>query len=94
VTPIREINHSEIFEVYPNPFVDKLQVKIQSESIQKAEVSFSDITGRIILRKEIALSIGENFADFDQIQNVNDFLFLKVKTQSGVMELKKVVRVK
>jgi hypothetical protein len=79
---------------FPNPFVDKLQVKILSQKAQKAEVTFSDITGRIILKKNIELSSGENFLDFDQIQNVNDFLFLKVKTVSGWMELKKVVRVK
>jgi hypothetical protein len=47
----------------------------------------------VILKKDIELASGENFVDFDQIQNVNDFLFLKVKTASGVMELKKVVRV-
>lgn len=79
---------------FPNPFVDKLQVKILSQKAQKAEVTFSDITGRIILKKNIELVEGENFVDFDQIQNVNDFLFLKVKTVSGWMELKKVVRVK
>lgn len=79
---------------FPNPFVDKLQVKILSQKAQKAEVTFSDITGRIILKKNIELVEGENFVDFDQIQNVNDFLFLKVKTVSGLMELKKVVRVK
>jgi hypothetical protein len=79
---------------FPNPFVDKLQVKILSQSIQKAEVSFTDITGRIILRKDMELSIGENFVDFDQIQNVNDFLFLKVKTANGVMELEKVIRMR
>jgi hypothetical protein len=86
---------SEILRVtaFPNPFVDKLQVKILSQNTQKAEVSFSDITGRVILKKHIELVSGENFVDFDQIQNVNDFLFLKVKTASGVMELKKVVRV-
>ncbi|MCP9761701.1 CotH kinase family protein [Lacihabitans soyangensis] len=78
---------------FPNPFVDKLQVKILSQNVQKAEVSFSDITGRIILKKDIELSAGENFVDFDQIQNVNDFLFLKVKTESGVMNFRKVVRV-
>lgn len=79
---------------FPNPFVDKLQVKILSQKAQKAEVTFSDITGRMILKKNIELVEGENFVDFDQIQNVNDFLFLKVKTVSGLMELKKVVRVK
>jgi hypothetical protein len=79
---------------FPNPFVDKLQVKILSQSIQKAEVSFTDITGRIILRKDMELSIGENFVDFDQIQNVNDFLFLKVKTANGVMDLEKVIRMR
>ncbi|WP_255079148.1 CotH kinase family protein [Lacihabitans sp. CCS-44] len=79
---------------FPNPFVDKLQIKILSQNSQKAEVSFSDITGRIILKKDIELSSGENFVDFDQIQNVNDFLFLKIKTESGVMDFKKVVRVK
>jgi hypothetical protein len=79
---------------FPNPFVDKLQVKILSQKAQKAEVTFSDITGRMILKKNIELVEGENFVDFDQIQNVNDFLFLKVKTVSGWMELKKVVRVK
>lgn len=86
---------SEILQVtaFPNPFVDKLQVKISSQNSQKAEVSFSDITGRIILKKDTELASGENFVDFDQIHNVNDFLFLKVKTASGVMELKKVVRV-
>ena len=86
---------SEILRVtaFPNPFVDKLQVKISSQNTQKAEVSFSDLKGRVILKKDIELASGENFVDFDQIQNVNDFLFLKVKTASGVMELKKVVRV-
>jgi hypothetical protein len=79
---------------FPNPFVDKLQVKILSQKAQKAEVTFSDITGRMILKKNIELVEGENFVDFDQIQNVNDFLFLNVKTVSGLMELKKVVRVK
>jgi hypothetical protein len=79
---------------FPNPFVDKLQVKILSQKAQKAEVTFSDISGRMILKKNIELSSGENFADFDQIQNVNDFMFLKVKTESGVMDFKKVVRVK
>lgn len=79
---------------FPNPFIDKLQVKIISQNSQKAVVSFSDISGRIVLDKEVELVSGENHIDFDQIQNVNDFLFLKVKTARGVMDLKKVVRVR
>lgn len=77
---------------FPNPFVDKLQVKIYSTKTQKAEVSFSDNLGRMILKKEIELVSGENFVDFEQIQNLNEFLFLKVKTESGVIELKKVIK--
>jgi CotH kinase protein len=79
---------------FPNPFVDKLQVTIESEKVQNADISFSDASGRAVLNKKVKLSIGDNAIDFDNIPNVNEYLFLKVKTQNGVMDLKKVVRLK
>jgi hypothetical protein len=40
VTPIKEINHSEIFEVYPNPFVDNLNLSLKENLVNKKLVIY------------------------------------------------------
>ena len=69
---------------FPNPFVDKLQVTIESQKVQNAEITFTDASGRLVLSKNAKLELGGNSIDFENISNVNEFLFLKVKTQDGV----------
>ncbi|MCP9770828.1 spore coat protein CotH [Lacihabitans sp. LS3-19] len=79
---------------FPNPFVDKLQVNIISQNIQDVEISFSDALGKAVLYKKVKLIVGENTISFDEIPNVNQYLFMKVKTKDGDVDLKKVLRVR
>jgi hypothetical protein len=79
---------------FPNPFVDKLHVSITSHTIQDVEISFSDALGKAVLFKKVNLNTGENTIEFDEIPNVNQYLFMKVKTKGGDVDLKKVMRLR
>jgi hypothetical protein len=88
------VSNSLQVTAFPNPFVDKLQVKIQSKVQQKADLTFSDITGKLVLGKKVELKEGDNFIDFEDVPNVNNFLILKVKTSNGELNYNKVVKLK
>jgi len=88
------VSNSLQVTAFPNPFVDKMQVKIQSKVQQKADLTFSDVTGKLVLAKKVELNEGDNFIDFENVPNVNDFLILKVKTSNGELNYNKVVKLK
>jgi hypothetical protein len=47
VTPIKEINHSEIFEVYPNPFVDNLNLSLKEILVNKKLVIYNNLGQKV-----------------------------------------------
>ncbi len=69
VTNDAEDNNSEIFNVFPNPFADKLNIKITSAATEQTEIKVMDV-----LRKE----------QYKQMITTNTVNELKMQLPSGV----------
>ncbi len=88
---------TEVFDVkaFPNPFIDKIYLKVSSLKNTSALVTLQDITGKIVFEQTIELSVGQNekelnLPSFQVSQSIN---FLKIKTKEGEVKMSKMVKV-
>ena len=74
---IMVINHKNQFvTVMPNPFVDKLRVKINSTIQGKARLTISDLSGRKLLTKNITVIAGITNVDIDETEGFSNGNYL------------------
>jgi CotH kinase protein len=79
--------------VFPNPFIDRLQINIMNEAIEKATISVSNGLGRQVFIKSVDLKAGENLFEIPFDGNSPEILFVKVKKTNGEVVLQKAVKV-
>ncbi len=74
---------------FPNPFVSQVQVDVNSPSIQKASVTFSDLSGRKIIQKAWSLSKGKNSIVLQDVQQLPVGIYmLNIINEDGVIVYK------
>ncbi|PLK43349.1 CotH kinase family protein [Emticicia sp. TH156] len=64
------ITSSVSMRVYPNPFLDKIQIHVQALRAEKARLSLIDMQGKTLLKTEEALQAGENRITVQVPQNL------------------------
>ncbi len=74
-------NGANLFEVYPNPFVEKISVDI----FDSGELSLFDELGKIVFSQNV--SKGE-FTEIQTQQLVNGFYVLQIKNDQGIFQTK------
>jgi CotH kinase protein len=79
--------------VFPNPFIDKLQVNIINEIAEKATITVSNGLGKQVYTKSVDLKTGENLFEIPFDGNSPEILFVKVKKANGEVVLQKAVKV-
>ena len=57
-------------EIYPNPFKDRIAVKVSLANAEKISVVVTDITGVILRRKAYAGAKGQNVFEFDDLSTL------------------------
>jgi hypothetical protein len=81
--------------IYPNPTIDVLNLRVQSELAGAAQIVLTDLTGRTLMRDSWALDKGDNFKSFDTQSLVPSVYFLSLytvqRTPSGGEEWQKQV---
>lgn len=83
-----ELNHNELFDVYPNPFVSDINVSYFSETECKGSISVYDITGKTILIpvKDCIFNKGKNTFNLSIDSDLSEGIYLiKVKTENEVL---------
>ena len=54
ITAMEEIISSDIIEIYPNPAIDYIEVRLEDLIGQEVNITISDINGKVYLREETA----------------------------------------
>lgn len=84
----RDSSDAQELEIYPNPFYSELQLKISSNWIQNSILELLDSSGKIVLRKEIALLKGENNETVD-LSNIGVGMYtLRLSHSKGIVHQK------
>jgi hypothetical protein len=88
---------TSVFSVkaFPNPFIDRINLKISSQKNTTALVTLHDISGKQVFEETIDLKAGENekelnLPSFQVSQSIN---FLKIKTKEGEIKMSKMLKV-
>ncbi|MFC4261563.1 SdrD B-like domain-containing protein [Ferruginibacter yonginensis] len=63
-------NNASTVEVWPNPFVDRLNIKVQSTNNTQASLLIFDAKGSIVLKASFAVVIGDNFINYNQVNTL------------------------
>ena len=75
---------SQEFLVYPNPVHDILTVLLNNEFDQMIEYELLNIEGRVVLKKELSLEVGEARFQIDVLDLEDGYYFLKLRTEENV----------
>jgi len=51
VTPVKELKHQDLFEVYPNPFIDHLHLKINESQLNKNLNVYNNLGQKVFEKK-------------------------------------------
>lgn len=85
---VEEIKYSAYnMRIYPNPVTSNLQIELPQD-IQRADVFLTDITGKLILQKEIKQ--GKNTVDMSSL--ATGMYFIKIADERGMIRTEKVVK--
>jgi uncharacterized protein Veg len=69
---------------YPNPFVNQVQIDVNSDTKQKVSITFTDISGRKLLQKTWAVVKGNNSIVLPQLQLLPAGMYmLNICTEEG-----------
>jgi hypothetical protein len=73
-----------IDQVYPNPFVSKLNLQVQSGKAGPVTISIIDNSGRIVKTQQTNLQQGLNMVTINQLERLNGGIyFIQVKSTDG-----------
>ncbi len=92
-TAIYELN-GEQFEVkaYPNPVLETVTLQFESNQKMDAQVVFSDLTGRNVLTKNMAVENGVNQLSVNMNTLSQGIYFLQLKNNGKILFAQKVVK--
>lgn len=69
--------------VGPNPFVDRLQINLQSTEMGSAEIRISNMNGNKILSRTVQLSNGQNSIQVNQLANYPTGMYMVQLYRNG-----------
>jgi choice-of-anchor B domain-containing protein len=68
--------NSLVAKVYPNPFHNELSVRLYSSEKQPATLSMYNLSGQLLLEKQIDLQEGENDLKLEEVSALNNGMYL------------------
>lgn len=80
-----EINITNVV-VSPNPFTDLMMIKVNSAIDQNSDISFYDLSGRLIYSKEVLLDQGENKITLrsEELDGYSGIIVYSIKTDTSL----------
>ena len=77
-------------KVYPNPATDKIKVKFNASKAGMAEVVVTDIIGKVMIKNDCSLTVGENILDINT-ESLNSGIYMIKTTVNGSTNVSKVI---
>jgi len=75
VTGLEEIIQLADVNLYPNPFVDIIELQLDVKKSARAQLNITDLNGKLMLQKELQLSEGL-FTDQIDLSNFSNGVYL------------------
>jgi hypothetical protein len=79
-------------EVTPNPFGEKLVVRIESPNAQRANLILTDISGRRLLGKQVQLQQGNNVFEIPEVAGLSKGIYMLTVVQGDNRKTIKVIK--
>lgn len=73
----------EIVSIYPNPVKNELNIKIASPVNDKVELQLTDISGKVLVRREVSLMSGDNVFNIPVAQFAQGVYLIKTICANG-----------
>jgi uncharacterized delta-60 repeat protein len=91
-SPVRIVNNSGNFYVtiYPLPAKNRLNIQVQSNKTEKAQILVTDISGKTLITSSVSLSVGVNNTFINLQSPSKGVYFLKIVT-SQTTETRKII---
>lgn len=90
-TAVTDFNSNFILEANPNPFDNKLSLKVSSKNTINAQIELFDIRGAQLLNLNSKLNEGMNSFNFDTPFNAGIY-FLRIRTEKEVSKVVKLIK--
>jgi hypothetical protein len=72
---------ADFVEVTPNPFAEKLVVRIESANTQRANLILTDMSGRRLLGKQVNLQQGNNVFEIPEVAGLAKGIYMLTVVQ-------------
>ncbi len=79
---IRNVEITDPFKAFPNPFIDKLSITINTASDQNATITLTNSSGVVLRIYKRALSVGKNDIEIDSPDLASGFYYLTVTART------------
>lgn len=73
----------EIVSIYPNPVKNELNIKIASPLNDKVELQLTDVSGKVLVRREVSLMSGDNVFNIPVAQFAQGVYLIKTICANG-----------
>ncbi len=84
--------NKSVYHIYPNPFVDELNLEITSEAVQQFSIVVQDLMGKEVLRIKTKPIIGTETETIGMATAPPGIYFLTIQDKSGKIWSKKIIR--
>jgi hypothetical protein len=87
-----QFDKSSGFVVYPNPVKGQLHVQYASDRDELLNIAFTDVSGKIVLMKQISATKGMNNATIDAAGFAQGVYHMSVYNQQGMMHSARILK--
>ncbi len=78
--------------VMPNPFVDKINIQVQSETFGIAKINIRDITGKLLESRSKYLAAGNTSIEINSLNNLQKGIYIIDIEMNGIKQYVKAVK--
>lgn len=80
-------------EAYPNPFQNEVRLTVQSTAAGKGQLQLLDLTGRVVLQRNVELTSGTNDLELQDLSGVQSGTYLlRVVTPAGNAQTQRIIK--
>ncbi len=80
--------------VFPNPFIEGLNIELNLPAAEQVSVIITDIQGKVVAERNVNASKGLNTIGFADLNTLNEGVYFVKTSYSGVSSVTKVVKIK
>lgn len=77
---------------YPNPFTSIINLTIDAVADAKANITIFDLTGRLIVSKDVNVTAGSNLVNLEELSGANNGVYIVKTVIDGITYSEKVIK--